>query len=67
MQIKVTAKPDPTTDLIFIQKLAEYSEKMGINLKVMTTQESVRVLLEGSEEQLQEIKDYLEKAYAEQT
>lgn len=66
MQIEVTARPDPTTDLVFIQKLADYSEKMGINLRIMTTQESVKVLLEGREEQLQEIKDYLEKAYAEQ-
>lgn len=67
MQIKVTATADPTTDIIFIQKLINYSEYKGINLSVMTTNEKVMLVLDGSEESLQEIKDYLEEQHAEQS
>lgn len=60
MQIKVTSKPDDTTDLIFMQKLADYCEQKGINLSFMTTPSKVTTVFEAHEDRLQELKEYLE-------
>lgn len=66
MQINVTSTPDETTDLIFMNKLAEYCQQKSIQLSFIQYSDKVVTVFEAPEERLQELKQYLEAKQSEQ-